>query len=187
VGGVLLLHGLTDAPYSFRALGRALQARGYWVLAVRLPGHGTGPSGIADVHWRDWSAAVELGMRHLAVRVGDRPIHMAGYSAGALLAVGYALDAMDSTLEHAPASLVLVSPAIGLHPLAWLQVMEVFDPYKYNSFPASRSLWSSWRRPRPRAETTTPAWRPFSGCVPLWCTLLARSSSPRALLALSRS
>ena len=27
---------------------------------------------------------------------------------------------------------------------------------------ASRSFWSSWRRPRPRAETTTPAWRVLS-------------------------
>jgi hypothetical protein len=42
-GGVLLLHGMTDSPYSLRALGDALNRRGYWVLGLRLPGHGTVP------------------------------------------------------------------------------------------------------------------------------------------------
>jgi len=29
-GGVLLLHGMSDSPYSLRALGRRLNQRGYW-------------------------------------------------------------------------------------------------------------------------------------------------------------
>jgi hypothetical protein len=32
VGGVLLLHGMTDAPYTLRTLGKALNKRSYWVL-----------------------------------------------------------------------------------------------------------------------------------------------------------
>ena len=42
-GGALLVHGLTDAPYSMRAIGEDLRARGYLVLALRMPGHGTVP------------------------------------------------------------------------------------------------------------------------------------------------
>jgi alpha-beta hydrolase superfamily lysophospholipase len=159
VGGVLLLHGLTDAPYSFRALSEALNEHGYWVLAMRMPGHGTAPSGLADFSWRDMSAAVELGMRHLASKVGDRPVHMVGYSTGAPLALDYTLKALEETAEPVPASLILFSPAIGLHPAAglaqfksalsvvpglgsleWLQTMPEFDPYKYNSFPTNAAV-----------------------------------------------
>ncbi|MGE5153355.1 MAG: alpha/beta hydrolase, partial [Bdellovibrio bacteriovorus] len=46
VGGVLLLHGMSDGPYSLRALGEALAKRGYRVLGLRMPGHGTAPSGL---------------------------------------------------------------------------------------------------------------------------------------------
>jgi esterase/lipase len=41
-----------------RALADTLYAQGYYVLALRLPGHGTVPAGLADVNWRDWYAAV---------------------------------------------------------------------------------------------------------------------------------
>jgi hypothetical protein len=30
VGGALLIHGLTDSPYSMRAVGETLKASGYW-------------------------------------------------------------------------------------------------------------------------------------------------------------
>ena len=42
-GGVLLLHGMSDSPYSLRALGEELHQQGYWVVGLRLPGHGTLP------------------------------------------------------------------------------------------------------------------------------------------------
>jgi hypothetical protein len=41
--GVLLLHGLSDSPYSLRALGERLHKSGAWVLGLRIPGHGTAP------------------------------------------------------------------------------------------------------------------------------------------------
>ena len=44
VGGVLLLHGMSDSPYSLRALGETFQRRGYQVLGLRLPGHGNNSS-----------------------------------------------------------------------------------------------------------------------------------------------
>ena len=62
-GAALLVHGLSDSPYSMRALADTLYAQGYYVLALRLPGHGTVPAGLADVSWRDWYAAVELAAR----------------------------------------------------------------------------------------------------------------------------
>ena len=152
-GGVLLLHGMSDSPYSLQTLGQSLHRRGYWVLGLRLPGHGTAPSGLTTVHWRDMAAAVRLAMNHLAEKVGSRPVHVAGYSIGAPLAIDYALDALAGDAKPTPASLVLVSPAIGvsraaalaawqarlavlpgLEKLAWVSIQPAFDPYKYNSF-----------------------------------------------------
>ncbi len=152
-GGVLLLHGMSDSPYSLRALGKALNQRGYWVIGLRLPGHGTVPSGLKTITWEDMAAAVRLGMEQLASKVGPGPIHIMGYSAGASLALDYALSVLEGTAAPAPASLVLISPAIaitpaaalakwqarlaylpGLEKLAWTQIVPEFDPYKYNSF-----------------------------------------------------
>ncbi|SQC42641.1 membrane protein [Klebsiella pneumoniae] len=42
-GGVVLLHGLTDSPYSVRYLAQLWQQRGYVAVVPRLPGHGTAP------------------------------------------------------------------------------------------------------------------------------------------------
>lgn len=152
-GGVLLLHGMSDSPYSLRALGERLNREGYWVIGLRLPGHGTAPSGLKQVRWEDMAAAVRLAMAHLRKRVGDAPTHIIGYSNGGALAVNFALDASEDAALPMPASLVLISPAIGVHSaaalapwkrrlgqlpglggLAWLSVEPEFDPYKYNSF-----------------------------------------------------
>jgi alpha-beta hydrolase superfamily lysophospholipase len=151
-GGVLLLHGMSDSPYSLRALGQALNARGFWVLGLRLPGHGTAPSGLTKATWEDMSAAVSLAARHLVDVAGDS-IHIVGYSTGAPLALRHALDAMDGAESPLPSSLVLISPAVaitpaaagasvlallsripGLEKLAWTQILPEFDPFKYNSF-----------------------------------------------------
>jgi alpha-beta hydrolase superfamily lysophospholipase len=156
IGGVLLLHGMSDSPYSLRTLGESLHRRGFRVVGLRLPGHGTAPSGLLDVQWEDMAAAVRLGVAHLAAKVGSRPIHLIGYSTGAPLALDFALDALEGNAAPVPASLVLISPAIGLHPaaalavwkrrlslvpglgaLAWLAVEREFDPFKYNSFPTN--------------------------------------------------
>ncbi len=152
-GAVLLLHGMSDSPFSLRALGKAFHRHDYWVVGLRLPGHGTAPSGLKSIRWEDMAAAVRLGMRHLASMVGDKPIHVVGYSTGAPLALDYTLEVLEATASPAPASLVLVSPAIGISPaaalaswkvklarlpglekLAWTQILPEFDPFNYNSF-----------------------------------------------------
>ena len=153
IGGVLLLHGMSDSPYSLRALGEAFNRAGYLVVGLRLPGHGTAPSGLKAATWQDMAAAVRLAMAHLADKLGDRPIHIIGYSTGGPLALDFALEAVEEGGKAAPASLVLVSPAIRVHPagalarfkdalsvvpglgdLAYLAVMGEFDPFNYNSF-----------------------------------------------------
>ena len=153
VGGVLLLHGMSDSPYSLKALGETFSQRNYWVIAPRLPGHGTAPSGLKYIDWEDMAAVVRLSIKHLVSKVGQKPIHIVGYSTGAPLALDFALEALEGSVSPVPDSLVLISPAIGIHSmaglagftnsisiipglghLAWVSIQPEFDPYKYNSF-----------------------------------------------------
>ncbi|MFK7994073.1 MAG: alpha/beta hydrolase [Granulosicoccus sp.] len=152
-GGVLMLHGLTDSPYTFRSLAQSLVDSGYHVVGLRLPGHGTAPSGLNSLKWQDAAAAIRVALRHLGDAVDDKPIHLFGYSFGAPLAVNGALDAMEQDDLPDPESIVLLSPAIGVTGAArfagfvdsvlsipglrarrWNRVIPEFDPYKYNSF-----------------------------------------------------
>ena len=152
-GGVLLLHGMSDSPYALRTLGKALHQKGYWVVGMRMPGHGTAPSGLRFIDRHDLAAAVRIGMSHLDQKVNGKPVHMVGYSTGAPLAVEFALDALDEKSSPVPASLTLISPAIGIHAAAGMasfmdsmsnlpgldewsftQIQAEFDPFKYNSF-----------------------------------------------------
>jgi alpha-beta hydrolase superfamily lysophospholipase len=151
--GVLLLHGLSDSPYSMRSLGQRLHAAGAQVLGLRVPGHGTAPSGLADVHWQDMSAAVRLAMHHLQDEVGDLPLYIVGYSNGGALAVRYALETLDDKTLPTVDRLVLLSPEIGivrvaalaiwqarlghllgLQKLEWTDILPEYEPFKYGSF-----------------------------------------------------
>jgi alpha-beta hydrolase superfamily lysophospholipase len=158
-GAVLLLHGMSDSPYSLRALGADLQRHGYHVLGLRLPGHGTAPSGLTTVTWEDMAAATAIGVAHLSAATGGAPLHIVGYSNGAALALDYTLNALDGQASPVPASLVLISPSIavsptaglarikdwlagipGLEPLAWTQILPEFDPFRYNSFSSNAAF-----------------------------------------------
>ena len=150
---VLLLHGLSDSPYSMRALAQSLHAAGAHVLALRIPGHGTAPSGLLTVRWQDMAAAVRLAVEHLSARHAGQAVDIVGYSNGAALAVQYALAALEDP-ELAPVGrLVLLSPEIGvtsaaalavwqarlglllgLEKLAWNEILPEYDPFKYGSF-----------------------------------------------------
>jgi len=153
-GGILMLHGLSDSPYSVRALAKILHEQGFWVVGLRLPGHGTAPAGLTHATWQDFTAATRIAARHVRQRIGDdRPFTIMGYSNGAALAVEYSLAALEDKQLPAADSLVLLSPAIavspvavlarwqerishipGLEKFAWTPILPEFDPYKYNSF-----------------------------------------------------
>lgn len=163
VGVVVLLHGLTDSPYSQRHIGRRYQERGFLVIAPRLPGHGTVPAGLVDVQWEDWTAATRLAVREARRRVGPGlPLHIVGFSNGGALAMKYALDAIDDPKLPRADRIILISPMIGITDMArfagfaglpaifpafakaaWLSVLPEFNPFKYNSFPVNGARQSS--------------------------------------------
>ncbi|XPL51663.1 alpha/beta hydrolase [Enterobacter cloacae subsp. cloacae] len=59
----MLLHGLTDSPYSLQHIARLYQKEGFVAIGIRLPAHGTVPGALTDVKWQDWLAATRLAVR----------------------------------------------------------------------------------------------------------------------------
>ncbi|MDB4380993.1 alpha/beta fold hydrolase [Mariniblastus sp.] len=160
IGGVLLIHGLSDSPYSLREIGLRLHREGYTVVWLRMPGHGTCPCALANVEWPDWTAAVKVGVRGLKQKLPEgKPLIMAGYSNGGALAVNYALAAIAETSLPKIEAILLFSPMIGINPLArlfriyhtvalvsrtvkalWSNVDAEVDPFKYSSWPTNASI-----------------------------------------------
>ena len=115
VGAIVLLHGLTDSPYSMRAFAKRYSDLGFVAIAIRLPGHGTAPSGLTQAHWEDWTQATRLAVREARRRIGpSAPLHLLGYSNGGALATQYALAALADPQLARPDRVVLVSPMIGV-------------------------------------------------------------------------
>ena len=157
VGVVVLLHGLTDSPYSLRHIAERYRDHGFVAIGLRLPGHGTVPAGLTDVRWEDWMAATRLAVREARRRVpGPAPLHLVGYSNGGALAMKYALDALEDPQLARADRIVLLTPMIGITRFArfaglaslpailpafanaaWLSIVPEFNPFKYNSFPVN--------------------------------------------------
>jgi esterase/lipase len=142
--GVLLTHGLTDAPYSMHSLASFFQENCFRVMAVLLPGHGTQPGDLLDVTWQEWAKAEAYGTDKLAAEADE--IYLAGFSTGGTLSVYQALS--DNRIR----GLFLFSPALKITPMAslanvhkiysWLMPSAKWDSimpdkaiYKYESFP----------------------------------------------------
>lgn len=161
-GAVVLLHGLTDTPYSLRHVAESYRQRGFVAVAPRLPGHGTVPAALTRVDWEDWMAATRLGVREATRLAGPSvPLHIVGFSNGGALAMKYALDALDNKSLRRPQRIVLLSPMIGVTSFArfaglagmpaifpafakaaWLNIVPEFNPFKYNSFPVNAARQS---------------------------------------------
>ncbi len=172
-GAALLLHGLSDSPYSLHNVADALFAQGFEVTVLRLPGHGTLPSGMVYMEYDDWAAAMRVAARDISARVPKTlPFYIAGYSTGGSLALSYALDSIAPGADpalRAPTRVLLFSAAVELTPAAaltpvldmfarlpiralekvnWQSIGPEYDPYKFVSFPvnASRQVYRATRR-----------------------------------------
>ncbi|UYP29202.1 alpha/beta hydrolase [Pseudomonas sp. Z8(2022)] len=153
-GVVVLLHGLTDSPYSLRHIARHLSEQGLLAVVPRMPGHGTVPAALTAAQWEQWLTTTRLAVREARRQVPDGPLYMVGYSNGGALALRYSLAALDDEHLAMPQRLVLISPMIGVTSYAryaglaalpavlpafaksaWMNVLPEFNPFKYNSFP----------------------------------------------------
>ncbi len=163
-GVAVLLHGLTDSPYSMRSTAETLVNAGYSVVVPRMPGHGFAVGGLLHARWQDWAAVVRIAVRHaMKLEGNNQQLLLIGYSNGGLIAVDYALHCNEGTDMPCPDALVMMSPAIAITPFAaaanlhsvitwmpyfekskWETILPEVDPFKFTSFPM-RAGWEIYK------------------------------------------
>lgn len=112
-GGVLLVHGLGDSPWSFHDLGPELARQGLLARSVLLPGHGTVPEDMLEVTLEDWRRTVAEQVALLRRDAGA--VYLGGFSTGANLVLDQAYANPDV------AGLLLFSPAFRSSvPFGWV-------------------------------------------------------------------
>ncbi|BAN47192.1 carboxylesterase [Metapseudomonas resinovorans] len=156
-GAVVLLHGLTDTPFSLRHVAQLYAEQGFVAIGLRIPAHGTVPAALTSVTWEDWMAGTRLAVREAKRRIQpDMPLHLVGFSNGGALALKYAMDSLEDPALARADRLILLSPMIGITRFArfaglasvpaffppfaksaWLGIVPEFNPFKYNSFPVN--------------------------------------------------
>lgn len=88
----LLIHGFTGSPADMGVLGTYLYEKGYGVLCILLPGHGTSPEDLMLTAWPDWYSAVEKEYLRLKEEYSDVEIIPIGLSMGGILALHLAAN-----------------------------------------------------------------------------------------------
>lgn len=150
--GVLLLHGMSDSPYALSNVAAHFKSKAH-VLGLRLPGHGTIPSGLTELYWQDLAAAVDLATAHMRQALKGKPLFVVGFSTGAAVALNHELERVRQDKAADYTGMIFISPAIGLAPIAavarwqswigrlleldklqWNSLQVEYDPFKYTSF-----------------------------------------------------
>ncbi len=100
--GVVLIHSYLATPGEVRELANRLWRKGYWVYGLRLPGHGTSSTDLAQRGYKEWIDEVEEG--YLLMHSACKKVIFCGVAVGASLALEAA-----SRIEDI-AGVVAVSP-----------------------------------------------------------------------------
>jgi esterase/lipase len=118
--GILLIHGLYDCPFTLRDIGAHFLKQGYLVRAVLLPGHGTVPGDLLNVHRQDWLDTVGHAITATAAIVDD--FYILGYS------LGGALSLLQHNLAKNLRALLLIAPGLKTRnrKAHWLKILRLF-------------------------------------------------------------
>jgi esterase/lipase len=100
--GILLVHGLSDSPYSFVDVAPLLAKMGFHVRTLLLEGHGSRPADLINADHRHWQQLLREQVAIFKQHVDK--LYLGGFSTGANLVTHYALD--DPQIQ----GLVLFSP-----------------------------------------------------------------------------
>lgn len=141
---VLLIHGLTDSPFTFHDLAAFYYQQGYSVRTILLPGHGTAPSALSTISAKQWQQATRYAIKQTVNDFDE--VLLGGYSTGAALIIDYITSQPVSAKITAA---MLFSPATEPHNKhGWLAKWIDYIPFvnwidedadvdfaKYESFP----------------------------------------------------
>lgn len=136
---VLLVHGLSDSPYSFIDIGQELVEQGYLVRTLLLPGHGSKAADLMLPELEDWTGIVKHHTQLLTQEYDE--VWLGGYSTGANLVTIEASEnsQVDGLLLFSPAfkpdnNLVRLAP-IARHFVDWADEDPEENIAKYDSLP----------------------------------------------------
>jgi alpha-beta hydrolase superfamily lysophospholipase len=140
----LLVHGLTDSPFTYHDLAQVYYQQGYTVRTILLPGHASAASALQNVTVKQWQQTLRYSIER-AVQDFDEVI-LGGYSTGAALLINYVAK---PTLSPKIKALMLYSPGSEPHNkhgwiakwidaipfVNWIDKDADVDFAKYESFP----------------------------------------------------
>ncbi|MFC3034539.1 alpha/beta hydrolase [Pseudoalteromonas fenneropenaei] len=169
----LLLHGLTDSPFSYHYLAAHFWQLGYQVRSVLLPGHATAPSDLSQVTLAQWQHTTHYALER--AKADFKSVVVVGYSTGAALAI--------AEVNRAPQqikAMLLLSPASEAHNkhgwlakwiamlpgITWLDADADLDVFKYESFP-----WQGAALAYQAMQTVTPKQLQNTSDVPIFAAL----------------
>lgn len=110
--GVLLIHGFTGSAGHMRLVGERLNAQGFSVVGINLPGHAVSMDAMAETGWQDWLAAVRTAVADMKKRF--RHVSVAGLSMGGVLALLAAEETELTAVATISAPMAVRSRFIGL-------------------------------------------------------------------------
>lgn len=149
--GFLLIHGLTDSPYSLRSMAESLKQAYPCALirAVLLPGHGTWPGDSLKMSHEEWQRIVDYGVNSFQDEDVITELYMVGFSTGTSLTIDYlsrhpekAVEArkdkikgavMMATAVKANSSVAFMAPWVR-HVTTWMSHHKEQDAIRYESF-----------------------------------------------------
>lgn len=117
-GAILALHGFGDTPQTVRYVAEALAARGWFVRAPLLPGHGRTVSEFAKTGAAEWVEAARA--EYAQVKAEHSNTVLLGVSMGGALATILAAESPDLP------ALVLIAPYLAMP--RWLAMLAVSAP-----------------------------------------------------------
>lgn len=142
---ILLIHGLTDSPFSFHDLSQYFYKQGFTVRTLLLPGHSTAPSDLIDIDFEDWQAAGDFAIEQTLKDFEQ--VYLGGLSTGGAVIFDYLMQ--QQSVDESLKGLFMWSPASkAKNDMAWLAGYVDLIPFvdwidkdadidfaKYESFP----------------------------------------------------
>jgi carboxylesterase len=117
----LLVHGFPGTPKEMRPLGHALNAAGWSVEGILLPGFGADIDTLYQRRFEEWGEAVETTLDRMKQTFD--PVVLVGYSFGGAVSLQVAM-------YESPAALVLLAPFWKMFDSVWrvLSVVRYISP-----------------------------------------------------------
>lgn len=137
----LLIHGFPGTPAEMRPVAELLQPMGWTVQGLLLPGFGAELANPREPRYEEWLAVTIQALT--ALRSGQRPVMLVGYSMGGALALSAAaLSPADGIILLAPFVLDQLWPYSTIAEIAGRLLLPDLRPFR-RADPAS---------PQPRAD-----------------------------------